>query len=272
MWKHYVVILAIAGAAAGYGATRIPAVSVKTMPPSVIKTVPQAGDTAVDPGLTEVSVTFSKDMITKEMWSWCQQSADTFPKIDKTKIRYLDDKRTCVLPVTLEPEKTYVIWINTQKYTHFQDTERNPAIPYLLVFQTGKKGAPPAAGDAGTAADGAAAESEAAALAAAEEWLKLVDDGGYAASWDEAAAYFKNAVTKGNWMQGLEAARKPLGENMSRKVLSRSYRTSLPGAPDGKYVVIQFKSSFRNKKEAVETVTPVLDRDGKWRVSGYFIK
>ncbi len=275
MWKHYAAILAIvaagailAGAAAGYAATGIPVASVKTMPPSVVKTVPQAGDTTVDPGLTEVSVTFSKDMLTKEMWSWCSQSPDTFPKIDKSKIRFLKDKRTCVLPVTLEPDRTYVIWINTQKHTHFQDTERNPAIPYLLVFQTGKKGAAPAAAEAASATS----EAEAAAEAAARSWLELVDDGGYAASWDEAAAYFKNAVTKGNWTQGLETARKPLGKNLSRKVLSRSYRTTLPGAPDGKYVVIQLKSSFEKKKEAVETVTPMLDRDGKWRVSGYFIK
>lgn len=48
--------------------------------------------------------------------------------------------------------------------------------------------------------------------------------------------------------------------------------TSLPGAPDGKYVVIQYDTSFENKKAAVETVTPMLDKDGKWRVSGYYIK
>jgi hypothetical protein len=47
---------------------------------------------------------------------------------------------------------------------------------------------------------------------------------------------------------------------------------SLPGAPDGEYVVIQFKTAFENKKFAIETVTPMLDGDGKWRVSGYFIR
>ncbi len=48
--------------------------------------------------------------------------------------------------------------------------------------------------------------------------------------------------------------------------------TSLPGAPDGEYVVISYETSFTNKKSAIETVTPMLDKDGKWRVSGYFIK
>jgi hypothetical protein len=47
---------------------------------------------------------------------------------------------------------------------------------------------------------------------------------------------------------------------------------TLPGAPDGKYVVIQFESSFSNKKAAIETVTLMMDSDVKWRVSGYFIK
>jgi hypothetical protein len=49
------------------------------------------------------------------------------------------------------------------------------------------------------------------------------------------------------------------------------YRTSLPGAPDGEYVVMQFNTSYTQKKSAVETVTMVLDKDGKWHVAGFFI-
>lgn len=113
-------------------------ISVETMPPSVINTVPQSGDTGVDPSLKEVTVTFSKEMLTENQWSWCQYSPDTFPEIDKTGIRYLKDKRTCLLPVRLKPGKTYVIWINTQKYNYFKDRNENSAIPYLLVFETKK--------------------------------------------------------------------------------------------------------------------------------------
>jgi hypothetical protein len=68
------------------------------------------------------------------------------------------------------------------------------------------------------------------------------------------------------------AARQPLGKLISRKVKSATYATSLPGAPDGQYVVIQFKTSFENKKSGIETVTPIIDKDGNWRVSGYYIK
>jgi RNA polymerase sigma-70 factor (ECF subfamily) len=112
-------------------------VSVESLPPSVVKTVPVCGDTTVDPALTEIRVTFSKDMMTKQMWSWCMHSKDTFPQVANPKgIRYLDDKRTCLLPVKLEPGKTYVIWVNTQKNDAFRDTEGHPAVPYMLVFTT----------------------------------------------------------------------------------------------------------------------------------------
>jgi len=122
--------------------------------------------------------------------------------------------------------------------------------------------------------DGNAAESEKekAAVFAAEKWLSLVDNGEYGESWKEAAEYFKSAVKQEQWEQSVQAVRKPLGKLISRKVKSITYKTSLPGAPDGEYVVIGFDTSLENKKSAIETVTPMMDKDGKWRVSGYFIK
>jgi len=110
------------------------------------------------------------------------------------------------------------------------------------------------------------------ALAAAENWLAIIDKGEYAESWKEAAEYFKTAVSQNQWVNSLQAVRKPLGKVNSRTVKSTTYKTSLPGAPDGEYVVIQFTTTFENKKSALETVTPMKDKDGKWRVSGYFIK
>jgi hypothetical protein len=113
---------------------------------------------------------------------------------------------------------------------------------------------------------------EAAAVSAAEKWLATVDAEQYAASWKEAAEVFRNAVRPEQWEQSMQAARKPLGKLISRKVQRKIYKTSLPGAPDGEYVVIQFETSFVNKKAASETVTPMMDKDGTWRVSGYYIK
>ena len=117
-----------------------------------------------------------------------------------------------------------------------------------------------------------AADSDQPAIDAANAWLALVDAGKYGDSWTTAASLFKKAVTKEQWTAQAQAARQPLGALVSRKVSTRTTATSLPGAPDGQYVVIQYESVFANKKRAVETVTPMLEPDGTWHVSGYYIK
>jgi Bacterial Ig-like domain len=111
--------------------------TVKNLAPSVVKTDPAAGATDVDPALNEITVTFSKDMMTDRMWSVCQISKETFPE-SAGEIHYLPDKRTCVVPVKLQPGKTYVLWFNRGQYNAFRDNGNNPAIPYMLVFETKK--------------------------------------------------------------------------------------------------------------------------------------
>ncbi len=118
----------------------------------------------------------------------------------------------------------------------------------------------------------AADKPEKEAQAAAEQWLALIDAGQFAESWQATASVFQAAVSQPQWKSSLESVRKPLGTLVSRKLKSAKYSKKLPGAPDGEYVVVQFTTSFTNKNGAVETVTPMLDQDGKWKVSGYFIK
>ncbi|MGB2823627.1 MAG: DUF4019 domain-containing protein [Phycisphaerae bacterium] len=131
-------------------------------------------------------------------------------------------------------------------------------------------GSGPTDGNEPVPATNAAAEK--AAVEVAETWLKAVDGGQYAESWGQAAEYMRKAVTEDLWAKQMQAVRAPLGKLISREVASKQYATSLPGAPDGEYVVIQFKTSFENKESAVETVTPMRENDGTWRVSGYYIK
>ena len=112
-------------------------VGVETAPPVIVATVPQAGSADVDAAATtELKVTFSKDMEPGN-FSWVQYGKDTFPKT-AGKAHFLDDKRTCVLPVKLEPGHPYVIWLNQGRFNAFSDPDGNKAVPYLLVFETKK--------------------------------------------------------------------------------------------------------------------------------------
>ncbi len=116
-----------------------------------------------------------------------------------------------------------------------------------------------------------AGSRESAAIEAANEWLALLDAGEFETSWQRSALLFQNAVSASQWEASVTAARRPFGKFTSREVLSATFKTSLPGAPDGQYVVIQYRSAFEKKQAAVETVTPMLE-EGVWKVSGYYIK
>lgn len=111
-----------------------------------------------------------------------------------------------------------------------------------------------------------------AGVAAAEHWLALVDAGQGAHSWREASALLRATVTAEQWAGAVQAARAPFGEFKSRKLVSARYTTTLPGAPAGEYVVIQYEAAFARRTGVTETVTPMREADGSWKVSGYYIK
>ena len=109
--------------------------SVESLAPSVIKTAPECGNLDVDAtATTQIEVTFSKEM-EDNSYSWVQVSSETFPQI-VGRPRFLADKRTCIINVNLQPKKTYVIWLNSEKFRNFKDMSGKSAVPYLLVFQT----------------------------------------------------------------------------------------------------------------------------------------
>lgn len=114
--------------------------------------------------------------------------------------------------------------------------------------------------------------SESAAQAAAATWLALVDGGNYYQSWATAADYIRDSISRTQWVARVGAARETLGALKERRLRSAREAHSLPGAPDGDYVVIEYASRFANKAAATETVMPVKEPDGHWRVSGYFIR
>jgi hypothetical protein len=118
----------------------------------------------------------------------------------------------------------------------------------------------------------AAPDETSAARAAAIGWIQKIDAANYSASWDSAATLFKAAVTAQDWEKAANSVRAPLGPVRRRAEISATPTRTLPGVPEGHYVVFQYETAFENKAIATETVTVVQDRDGSWRAAGYFIK
>lgn len=132
--RHSLFSLTLALAALGVVLPRdVRAQDIQAMAPVVVKTVPQAGATDVEPGEMEVKVTFSKDMMDNS-WSWSTAWKDSDPEF-LGKPHYLADHRTCVVKVKLQPGKTYGWWINSQRFGNFKDSQGRSAIPYFFVFK-----------------------------------------------------------------------------------------------------------------------------------------
>ena len=115
-------------------------------------------------------------------------------------------------------------------------------------------------------------EAEEAGAQSAEQWLLVVDSGAFEASWVESAAFFQSKVPQTEWVKMVGKARQPFGAKLDRSLESAEFTSTLPGAPDGEYVVATFRTSFEQKARAIETVTVALSDEGKWKVVGYFIK
>ncbi|MDE2183010.1 MAG: DUF4019 domain-containing protein [Alphaproteobacteria bacterium] len=116
-----------------------------------------------------------------------------------------------------------------------------------------------------------AADNSQPAVDAASAWLKLIDAGNYAQSWTDASTLMKSRVTQSDWAKQLKPVRESLGSVTSRDFVDAETATSLPGAPDGQYIVIRFHTRFANKADATETITMMMDA-GNWKAAGYFIR
>lgn len=117
-----------------------------------------------------------------------------------------------------------------------------------------------------------AANAEMNAVHEAERWLTVVDGGKSGEAWEQASAHFKSTVSQKDWEDAVRKSRTPFGKALSRTLMSDVATKSLPGVPDGDYVVIRFAAQFEKKEQAMETVTVQKEKDGSWRVSGYFIQ
>ena len=106
----------------------------------------------------------------------------------------------------------------------------------------------------------------------AQQWLVVLDQGNYAASWDASAHIFQSAISKAEWEKAAASVRNPFGALEKREQTSATYAEQLPGAPAGQYVVLQYRAQFAGGKTATETVTSMKEGDGAWHVVGYYIR
>jgi bla regulator protein BlaR1 len=102
-------------------------------PPRIIATVPQVGETEVNPAITEITVTFDRDMAGGFSWTGGGPDYPALPEGQKPQWR---DKRTCLLPVKLEAARYYRVGINSKSFRNFRSMEGVSADPSAIFFTT----------------------------------------------------------------------------------------------------------------------------------------
>ena len=103
-------------------------------PPRVVSTIPENQSVNVDPSLTEISVKFNEEMMDGN-WSWAYSDKTEFPQMTG-QAYYTENNTRNILPVKLESNKNYVIWINSPKHQNFKDKNGNSAYPFKFTFTT----------------------------------------------------------------------------------------------------------------------------------------
>lgn len=121
------------------------------------------------------------------------------------------------------------------------------------------------------AAEGQPAGSPEESIAAAQSWLKLIDDGEYAESWKAACEKFRLSMTQARWVAGMRKMREPLGYVTSRELAEAKFATEAPRSPPGEYWIVSFKTSFVGAP-ANEVVVLARDSDAAWRVWNFSIR
>ena len=105
--------------------------------PVVIASSPVAGATTVDPSTAEITVKFSKEMMTNKMWSVVKLANGQFPKV--TGEVYFKDAHTFIIPVKLKANTFYAFSINSQNKSGFKGVNGKAAQPYIISFKTNGK-------------------------------------------------------------------------------------------------------------------------------------
>ena len=145
------------------------------------------------------------------------------------------------------------------------------ALAAALAGMPARAADPPVPDSAGDA-DAVSRDAVVDATRATDQWLAAIDAGKFADSWKDAGEVFKLGVTENDWISDLATIRAQLGPTTTREFKSARYSTRLRGAPaTGQYVSVTYLTKFANAPLAMESLVVSRERDGEWRISGYYI-
>ncbi len=102
--------------------------------PKIVELKPANGASNVDPSITELRVTFDVPMGKGMSWTG---GGPSFPESPTdSRAEWAADGKTCVLPVSLRPGRSYRLGLNSLSFNNFQSESGVPLAPVVYQFKT----------------------------------------------------------------------------------------------------------------------------------------
>jgi hypothetical protein len=110
-----------------------------------------------------------------------------------------------------------------------------------------------------------------AAETAALSWLAQIDVGAYDDGWEQATGLIHHR-DKATWTGWMRERRGGLGDLLQRTTVYTGPIRFSRNEPDGKYLEIEYDTTFSGLSHLFEYVRMVRCEDGVWRVYWYFVR
>lgn len=107
------------------------------------------------------------------------------------------------------------------------------------------------------------------ALQLADEYVKDLDKGQYAKSWEKGGPIFQNTVSRSDWVKAIYLTRQPLGKMNSRILQYERLIKDPYNLLKGNFIALEYHTSFQRESQARELLVLRRDSEGKWYVVSY---
>ncbi len=109
------------------------------------------------------------------------------------------------------------------------------------------------------------------AALAARQWLALLADHEYLASWEQASPFFRNQIARDDWRATAERLERQFARSDQRRLASAQWYHDQPPLPPRDWVVLRWVTSLRDQRQVFETMSMLLNSDGTWQTANYLL-
>ena len=100
-------------------------------------------------------------------------------------------------------------------------------------------------------------------------WFNNLNTDNYPGSWKGLSIEITNRFDSTDWVVGIEQMMVSFGDFNGRKEVSREFKSSWEGFPDGYYAIFQYESIYKHTEKHSEQLILHQDDKRKWRILDY---